>query len=265
MTNFFTLTGKSAVVTGGTSGIGLATAKRLKAAGADVAIAGRRPADDVAESFGATAFACDVSDEDQVAALMQGVVAAFGRLDIVVNCAGVNAGYNELINSEKQDFDFNYNVNTMGVVYGIKHGASRMGDGGAIVNVSSVAGLRASPESLAYCSSKAALIMLTQCIALDHGPSGVRANCVCPGWTRTPMADGEMEELAALIGGDRESSYNEVTRHVPLRRPASAEEVAESIVWLLSDRAAAVNGAVLTVDGGAATVDVATIAFNGNG
>lgn len=79
------------------------------------------------------------------------------------------------------------------------------------------------------------------------------------------MADGEMEELAELIGGDRESSYDEVTRSVPLRRPASAEEVAESIVWLLSDSATAVNGAVLTVDGGASTVDIGTVAFNTNG
>ena len=240
MTNFFTLAGKSAVVTGGTSGIGLATAMRLKAAGADVAIAGRRPADDVAASFGATAFACYVSDEDQVAALMQGVVAAFGRLDIVVNCAGVNAGYNELINSEKQDFDFNYNVNTMGVVYGTKHGARHMSDGGRIVNVSSVAGLQGVAYLAPYVASKWAAIGITRTAAIELANRNIRVNAVCPTSVNTPMAHAE--------GGEAQLEME--YKAVPLGRIAEPEEIAALIHFLVAEDCNFINGQAIAVDGG---------------
>ena len=127
---------------------------------------------------------------------------------------------------------------------------------GAIVTIASVAGLRAAPSSLAYCSSKAALAMLTQCIALDHGPAGVRANCVCPGWVRTPMADGEMDALAVDAGRLAEDAYATATDDVPLRRPSTADEIAGTVAWLLSADATYVNGAVIPVDGGRTTVDV---------
>ena len=129
------------------------------------------------------------------------------------------------------------------------------------MTVSSVAGLRASPASLAYCASKAGLAMLTQCIAVDHGPEGVRANCICPGWVRTPMADAEMAALGERLGTDREAAYDASLADVPLRRAATPEEIAATVAWLLSDEAAYVNGAVLAVDGGHSPVDVGTIAF----
>ncbi len=108
--------------------------------------------------------------------------------------------------------------------------------------------------------------MLTQSIAVDFGPRGVRANCVCPGWIRTPMADGEMQDLAGRVGGGAamagaEAAYALATQAVPARRPGTAAEAGETVAWLASDASSYVNGAVLTVDGGASAVDVATLAF----
>ncbi len=249
-----------ALVTGGGTGIGAAVARRLAVDGYAVAVTGRRPRpiEEVAGEIDGLAIAADVgltADADRAVAE---TVDRFGALDALVLNAGTG-GEGSLLDLEPSVFEQVFTTNVTGAFLVARAAIPHLLEGqGAIVSIASVAGLRAAPSSLAYCSSKAALAMLTQCIALDHGPAGVRANCVCPGWVRTPMADDEMDSLGL---GSREDAYAEVTRDVPLRRPSSPAEIAATVSWLLSEEASYVNGAVIPVDGGHTTVDVGTLAF----
>lgn len=252
-----------ALVTGGGTGIGAAVARTLAAEGYAVAVTGRRPAPigEVAAEVGGIALVADTGEAADAGRAVAETVARLGGLDALVCNAGIG-GEGSLADLDPAVWDEVLRTNLTGVFLtaraAIPHLLARRG---AIVTVSSCAGLRASPSSIAYCTSKAGVAMLTQCIALDHGPAGVRANCVCPGWVRTPMADAEMDALAARLGTDRDGAYALCTGDVPLRREASAGEIAATVAWLLSDAAAYVNGAVVPVDGGHTPVDVATLPF----
>ena len=249
-----------ALVTGGGTGIGAAVARRLAADGYAVAVTGRRPApiEEIAEEIEGLAVVADVgvvADADRAVAE---TIARFDGLDALVLNAGIG-GEGSLLDLDPAVFESVFRTNVLGALLVARAAMPRLLERrGAVVTIGSVAGMRAAPESLAYCSSKAALAMLTQCLALDHGPAGVRANCVCPGWVRTPMADEEMEALGL---GTREEAYVAVTRDVPLRRPSTPEEIAGTVAWLLSSDASYVNGAVIPVDGGHTMVDVGTLAF----
>ena len=255
---------KVALVTGGGTGIGAATARRLAADGWGVAITGRRPEplDALADELDALALPGDVGERADAEAAVAATVEHFGGLDGLVLNAGRSGAPGSLLEVDPDGFADVHRVNVLGSLVTARAAIRPLLERkGALVAVSSVAGLRAAPDSVAYCSSKAALVMLAQCIAVDHGPAGVRANVVCPGWTRTPMGDRAM---AGLAGGPDEA-YAEATRHVPLRRACSPEEVAGAIAWLLSDDASYVNGAVLTVDGGSTVVDIGALAFAESG
>jgi meso-butanediol dehydrogenase / (S,S)-butanediol dehydrogenase / diacetyl reductase len=256
---------RTVLVTGGGSGIGAAVARMLAANHWRIAICGRRAGAlrSVAAETGALDLACDIADDAQVDELIGAVITAFGRLDGLVLNAGIIAagGVAEL---SPQEFSAMVAVNLTGSFLVARAALPHLlaTSRGAIVSVASVAALRAASGMGGYAATKAGLTMLTQSLAVDHGYEGLRANVVCPGWTITEMADTEM----AAFGGERglgvDEAYRLVTALVPQRRPASADEVAAVIAWLLSDAASYVNGAVIPVDGSAVAVDVGTVPFD---
>jgi NAD(P)-dependent dehydrogenase (short-subunit alcohol dehydrogenase family) len=250
---------RSALVTGGGTGIGAAVARRLAEDGFRVAVAGRRPEplEAVAAETGGIALPGDMAQEDEVARVVGEAVEALGGLDALVCAAGAGASgtvAEQTLERWNRVLATNLTGPFLAARAALPHLAER---GGAIVMVSSLGGLRAAHASAAYASSKAGLIMLTQCIALDHGPQGVRANCVCPGWIRTEMADHAM----AVLDEDLEVAYTRANRTNPLGRPGVVDEVAAAVAWLVSPEASYVNGAVLRIDGGIGSTDPASLEF----
>jgi meso-butanediol dehydrogenase / (S,S)-butanediol dehydrogenase / diacetyl reductase len=255
---------QTVLITGGGTGIGAAVARRMAGDGWKVCVAGRRPEplDAVAGSVDGLAVAADVSEQDGAALVVDRCLERFGGLDALVISSGTGAT-GAVLDQSLERFSRVVQTNLIGGFLVCKAALAPLlaGGGGAIVVVASLAGLRADPESAAYCSSKAGLVMLTQCIALDYGARGVRANCVCPGWIRTDMADAAMDELAQWYSVGREEAYALAAADVPARRAGRVQEAAEAVAWLASPAASYVNGAVLTVDGGASVVDAGTLAF----
>lgn len=253
----------SALITGGGSGIGSASARALAERGWNVCVTGRRPEplQAVADELGGLAAVADTADPRAIAGAVETAVERFGRLDAIVCSAGTGAA-GTVTDQTIERWNEVLATNLTGAFLACRAALPQLVESqGTIVTVSSLAGLRAGPASAAYGASKAGLIMLTRSIAVDYGPRGVRANCVCPGWIRTAMADTEMDELAQRRGGERESAYAYATKSVPSRRPGTAAEVGEAVAWLASPASSYVNGAVLAIDGGTSVVDVATLAF----
>jgi NAD(P)-dependent dehydrogenase (short-subunit alcohol dehydrogenase family) len=237
---------KVIIVTGGGSGIGEAAALRLASDGARVVIADMNAEQGAAvvrkiESLGQRAkfVAVDVSREPQVEALVASVLADFGRLDGAYNNAGIGTMPAPVTDTSEADWLRVLNVNLTGVFLCVKHEVRAMlkSGGGAIVNMASVGGLRGVPMQVAYSASKHGVIGVTKTVAAEHAKSGIRVTAVCPGVVDTPATRG--------MGID----WNKVVP-VPMGRIAQADEVAELVFWLLSDRSSYVTGQAFAIDGG---------------
>ncbi|MFN3661571.1 SDR family NAD(P)-dependent oxidoreductase [Yoonia sp.] len=245
------MTNQVALITGGASGIGKATAKKLAGKGITVVISGRR------EDIGARAvkeieavatgdaqvrfIKNDVTDEAAAEALIDRIVSEFGRLDMAVNNAGL---YNEAASideSDTQKFRDMIEVNVLGLYYDMKYEIAQMKKQGrgAIVNLGSIAGLNGVPMTGAYVGTKHAVVGLTKSSALDHAAEGIRINAVAPGAIRTDIIAAQIEADEAGLAAMH-----------PIGRLGQPEEIANGIVWLLSDESSFVVGHVLSIDGG---------------
>lgn len=256
--------GKTAVITGGGTGIGAAVARRLASEGARLALIGRRrePLEAIAAETGAAIVQADAADSAAMAKAVAGITEQFGGIDVLVaNAGGHGAGATTEMSDETWALATRLNLDTA-FVSARACLPSLIERKGAIVVVSSIAGLFAAPEAIGYITMKHALIGLAKSLARDYGRKGVRTNTVCPGWVRTPMADEEMGMVMQMHGlKTLDEAYALVTKDVPMGKPALPEDVANAIAFLASSEAAMINGAVLTIDGGAGTVDLPTLAF----
>ena len=242
---------KVAIITGGSSGIGRATAVALAKEGVNVAIAARRTKEGeetvqlVKEAGSDGVFVkTDVANEDDVRALVEKTVKTYDRLDYAFNNAGIGEPMTPLVEQTSNVFDQIMNVNVKGVWLSMKYEIPQMTrtGGGAIVNMSSGAGVIGFPQMPIYIASKHAVLGLTKSAALEYAKSGIRINAVAPGGVETDMLKQAAEDNKQFV---------ETLRSMhPIGRIADPEEIANAVVWLLSDKAPFVLGHTLLVDGG---------------
>jgi 2-deoxy-D-gluconate 3-dehydrogenase len=253
------LSGKVAVVTGAAQGFGFACARRLAEAGASVVVADRRrdrldAAHECLTSAGwpVASAVCDIASEADVERLMATAVSTFGRLDVLVNNAGVFSNF-LLEHMTPEEFQRILGVNVGGSFLCVRAAAARMraqGDGGSIVNITSIDAIHPSGSGLShYGTSKHAIWGLTKTMALELGPDGIRVNAVAPGPSRTEGAV-EFVEAGAPEGIDVEAQWASYEERIPLRRLAHPDDVARTTLFLASDLSSYVNGAQIVVDGG---------------
>ena len=258
------LEGKVAIVSGGGTGIGAATARLFAREGAKVVVTGRRPEPirAVAEEIGGRAVPGDAADASHAVESVDAAREAFGGLDVVVANAGLGFG-GAVADVDDERWTRTLDVNAGGAFRLVRAALPALIErgGGSIVLVSSVSGIVSGSESAAYAASKAAMISLARSVAVDYGAHGIRANALCPGWVVTPMGDRSMDELATERGISRDEAYRLATEHVPLGRPATAEEIAACCLFLASEESSIVTGTTLVADGGGLAVDAGDLVF----
>ncbi len=245
--------GRVVLVTGGSSGIGYATAQAFLQEGAKVAITGRnamrlvRAERELARFGKVLAIRGDVAKAADVKRTVSQTARKLGPIDVLVNNAGIYV--NKPVESiSENEYDEVMDINMKGAFLCTKFVIPSMvkRKRGAIVNVSSDSGLVGTAGSSVYCASKGAMVLFTKAVALDHAKDGIRVNVVCPGEVKTPM----MEKDAAESGRGFEEYYRRVVEPIPMKRAATAEEVAQSILFLASEDASFMTGTALSVDGG---------------
>lgn len=239
------LNGKVAIVCGAASGIGAAVAERFSREGAQVLACG------LPAPPHAGALACDVTEDAQVRAVAEAALARHGRIDVLVNAAGVVAadGAATIDDSTWQRL---HEVNLGGTMRFMRAVLPAMLErgSGSIVNIASVAAFNAGADAASYAASKAGVVALTRSAAQAYGPRGVRVNALCPGWVDTPMAAREMAELAQALGITEAEARARTTARIALARMARPEEMAAACLFLAGDDASFITGAALVADGG---------------
>ena len=243
------LEGRKVLVTGAATGMGRATAELFGRHGADVVVFGHGGdvLDEAAKASGGLAVRGDITNGEDIASAID---ACAGRLDIVVNAAGVMI-LDEPETLSDETWAKSFAVNVTGAMMVCRAALPLLKkNGGAIVNIASVGAFNASGQNAAYSASKAALVSYTRSLAFAHGQDGVRANAVAPGWVRTPMSVYEMKVAAAANGSTSEDEFAALTSRIALRRVAEPQEIASCCLFLASDDASFVTGAVLVADGG---------------
>jgi NAD(P)-dependent dehydrogenase (short-subunit alcohol dehydrogenase family) len=244
---------KVAIVSGAASGIGRETARRLAEFGCAVALldidgtAGRRAEGEISASGGRALFArCDVRSDDDCRRAVGETVAAFGRLDILFNNAGLVVRRNTVECSEAE-WDRAVDVMLKGTFLLSRHAIPHMvrAGGGSIINMGSGWALRGGRDAVSYCAAKGGILNMTRAMAIDHGPQGIRVNCVCPGDVDTPLLRSE----CAQLGLDEAEFMAEAARR-PLARVGTPRDVADAVLFFASDLSKWVTGAFLAVDGG---------------
>jgi NAD(P)-dependent dehydrogenase (short-subunit alcohol dehydrogenase family) len=248
--DLFDLTGKVAIVTGASRGIGAGIAKVLAAQGAHTIVSSRRQADCqtvvdeiVAAGGSAEAVACHIGEMEQIEALFAGIEQKHGRLDVLVNNAATNPYFGSILETGPTVFQKTVDVNIRGYFYMSTHGAKLMikNGGGSIVNVASVNGVNPGHFQGIYSITKAAVISMTKAFAVECAEAGVRCNALLPGLTDTKFASVLVNTPAIL---------KQAMAHVPMRRVARPSEMAGAVLYLASSASSYTTGAILNVDGG---------------